>query len=66
MERPYFVMMYSQDGEKLMALMEDYPKFCICHSIYVASFRTREEARECAQKHPHAPYLGYKIFNMNE
>jgi len=57
MERPYFVMMYSQDGEKLMALMEDY---------YVASFRTREEARECAQKHPHAPYLGYKIFNMNE
>ncbi len=58
MERPYFVMIYSKDEGKMFALVNE--------NDLAISFATREEAEDYAKKYTYAPYLGYKIFNMNE
>jgi len=64
MKKPYFVMMYSQDGEKMMPLVgnpeQDY------EDDDPTRFETEEEARYKANRHPYASSLGYEVFSMDD
>lgn len=57
MEKPYFVMIYSQSGNIAMPIMdEDHEE--------VYFWKTEEEARESMEKHTFAKTFGYEIFEM--
>jgi hypothetical protein len=56
MDKPYFIMMYSQDGSTAMPIIEENGD--------VTFFETEEEARELAKEHHFCFNFGYEIFEM--
>jgi hypothetical protein len=64
MKRPFFIMMYSQDGEKMQPLIgnadDDY------EDEYATGYKTRREAEQAALKHPYASALGFEVFSMED
>ena len=58
MNKPYFIMMYAQQEEHAVPLIEEDEN--------VAFYETYREAYEIAENHPYAKALGYEIFCMGE
>ena len=59
MKKPYFVMMYSQNGNIAMPIMDEELE-------EVFFWATEEEAKESMEKHAFAKSFGYEIFCMGE
>lgn len=60
MDKPFFVMMYSQNGNIAMPIMADM------EMEEVAFFSTEQAARAMADDHGFASKFGYEIFEMGE
>jgi hypothetical protein len=58
MDKPFFVMMYSQSGNTAMPIMADM------EMEEVAFYATEQEARDMADNHGFASKFGYEIFEM--
>lgn len=58
MEKPFFIMMYTQDGKLAMPITEENEN--------VKFFASAQEARVCAFDHIYCKAFGFEIFNMNE
>ena len=56
----FFVMMYSQDGNSAMPIMESLEN----DHEQVMFWPTRQDAHEAMIQHPYAQSFGYKVFNM--
>jgi len=63
MDKPYFVMMYSQDGKTAMVITDGENEY---DDNAVKFWATEKEAREAMNKHPYASKLGYEVFSMDE
>lgn len=65
MNKPYFIMMYNQQGTVAMPIIcndydEDYD------DEGVMFFSTEEDARKLAMNHTYCQAFGYEIFCMGE
>jgi hypothetical protein len=64
LKKPFFIMMYSQDGEMFMPLTgnpeHDY------EDDDPSRYATRQEAEQAARDHWVASQLGYEVFSMEE
>lgn len=58
MDKPFFIMMYTQHGNNATPILKPGVE------ENVAFYKTEEEAREIADKHPFANAFGYEIFEM--
>jgi hypothetical protein len=58
MEKPYFIMMYSQSGKSAMPMVDDFED--------VLFFETEQEARTCANEHDFCKALGFEVFDMDD
>ena len=62
MKKVYFAMMYSQDGETAMPIIDSEDE----DGERVKFWETEEEARESMKNHYFAKSFGYEIFSMDE
>jgi len=54
MEKPYFVMLYNQRGDRLVPMLEDMGE--------LAMYASFEEAESAAELNPMGQSFGYDIF----
>jgi hypothetical protein len=57
MERPFFIMLYNQNGEGAQPMLDEDDE--------VAFFATREEALDAGSASKYAQAIGYEIFDMD-
>ena len=62
MDKPYFAMMYSQDGKTAMPIRNSQSE----DDDEVMFWATEKEARESMEAHHFAKSFGYEIFSMEE
>lgn len=63
MNKPYFIMMYSQDATSAMPIVEGNEN---AFDDDILFFETEEDARKCADDHTFCKALGYEILSMDE